>query len=109
MDKLPDLQRLQGHIKSLIAMRKKQEKLNGKDYSQMTQRAVEKNAAELSWLGMDIDKAERAAHAAAVDCGIADPRSAAFYGDIDYRPSAFHHYRYTPARPRCVAAIMAAE
>lgn len=103
MDKIHDLQRLQSHIKSLIAMRKRLEKLSGKEYSQMTERAIQKNSADLSWLGMDIDKAEREAHAAAVDCGIADPRDPERYSEVDYRPSSFHHYRHKPTKPRCIA------
>ena len=94
-----DLNRLQVHIKNLIAMRKRQDALSGKDYSEMSQRQFEKNGADLTWIGMNIDKAMHEAHAAAVDCGIADPRTS--YGPIDYRPSAFHHYRHTPTVPRC--------
>ena len=102
MSNLEDLQRLQGHLKSLTQMRKRQAALSGKDFSQMTQKAIQKNGADLTWLGMDIDKVERAAHAAAVDCGIADARDAGHYGDVDYRPSAFHHYKHTPPMPRCM-------
>jgi hypothetical protein len=94
-----DLNRLQIHIKNLIAMRKRQAALSGKDYSEMSRRQCEKNGTDLTWLGMNIDKAMHEAHAAAVDCGIADPRAS--YGPIDYRPSAFHHYSHTPTVPRC--------
>ena len=103
---IEDLARLHRHIKSIIAMRKRQASLSGKDYSDMTQRQAQKNGADLAWLGMDIDKAERDAHAAAVDCGLADPRSVDSYGPVDYRPSAFHHYRHQPAVPRCIADAM---
>ena len=102
MTRIDDLTRLQASIKSLIAMRKRQEALSGKSYSDMTQKQVQKNGADLTWLGMDIDKAERDAHAVAVDCGLADPRKGDSYGPVDYRPSAFHHYRYQPKKPRCV-------
>lgn len=98
---LDDLNRLSGHIKALIAARQRQEKSGGKDYSQMTPRQVQKNGADMAWLGMEIDKQIREAHAAAVDCGIADPRSPEAYGPVDYRPSAFHHYRHQPTKPRC--------
>lgn len=101
MSKLDDLTRLQAHVKSLIAAMKRQESLSGKDYSQMTERQVQKNGADLSWVGMDIEKAIHEAHAAAVDCGIADPRAADRYGPVDFRPSRFHHYRYSPPKPRC--------
>lgn len=102
MTTLDDIARLQGHLKSLSAMLKRRAALSGKDYSQMTNRAVQKNSADLTWLGMDIDKCLREAHAAAVDCGIADPRSRDSYGPVDYRPSAFHHYRHTPTAPKCL-------
>lgn len=96
---LADLIRLQTHVKNLIAYKKRQDALGGKDYSDMSPKQVQKNGADMSWLGMDIEKAKHEAHAAAVDCGIANPR--AEYGSIDFRPSAFHHYRYTPTVPRC--------
>jgi len=96
---IDDLKRLQEQIRNLIAMKKRVEKLSGKSYADMTQRMVQKNGADLTWLGMDIDKALREAHAAAVDCGIADPRDD--YGPVDYHPSAFHKYRHTPTKPRC--------
>lgn len=103
MTSIDDLVRLQSHIKSLIASVKRRDAISGKDYGQMTQKQVQKNGADLSWLGMEIDKATREAHAAAVDCGIAEARPLAEYGPVDYRPSAFHHYRYTPTLPRCRA------
>ena len=101
MSKLDDLTRLQGHIKALIAAVKRQDALSGKDYGQMTQKQVQKNGADLSWIGMDIEKGIHEAHAAAVDCGIADPRPVDRYAPVDFRPSRFHHYRYTPTLPRC--------
>ena len=101
MSKIEDLERLQAFVKSLIAMKKRQSALSGKSYDGMTPRAIQKNSTDLTWIGMDIDKAEREAHAAAVDCGIADPRGADAYGPVDYRPSAFHHYRHQPTKPKC--------
>ncbi len=101
---IADLARLQERVKSLIAMHKRRAALSGKDYSDMTPKQVQKNGADLTWLSMDIDKAAREAHAAAVDCGIADARDPASYGPVDYRPSAFHHYRYQPPMPRVVLA-----
>jgi len=96
---IKDLERLQSHVKNLIAYHKRRDALAGKDSSDMSPKQVQKNGADLSWLGMDIEKAKHEAHAAAVDCGIAAPR--AEYGSIDFRPSAFHHYRHTPTLPRC--------
>lgn len=101
MSDLADLIRLQGHVKRIVEMRKQLAVLSDKDFSGMTPKAVQKNGTDRTWLCMDIDKAEREAHAAAVDCGIADPRSAESYGPVDYRPSAFHHYRHTPTLPKC--------
>lgn len=98
---IEDAKRLQGAVKRLIDALKRQEALSGKDYSQMTQKQVQKNGADLSWVGMEIDKAKHEAHAAAVDCGLADPYAADQYGAVDYRPSSFHHYRYQPPLPRC--------
>ena len=102
MSSVESLTRLQGHIKSLIAMRKRQSALSQKTFSDMTPKAAQKLSADQTWLGMDIDKMEREAHAAAVDCGLADARHPDYYGPVDYRPSAFHHYRHTPTRPECM-------
>lgn len=101
MSALDDFTRLQGHIKSIIAMRKRLAVLSDRDLSSMSPRQAQQNSTDRTWLCMDIDKAEREAHAAAVDCGLADPRSPESYGPVDYRPSAFHHYRHTPTAPRC--------
>ena len=101
MNNLDDLMRLQDHIKSLVSAVKRRDAISGKVYSQMTQKQVQKNGADLAWLGMQIDKALREAHAAAVDCGVADPRPSEQYGPVDYRPSSFHHYRHQPTVPRC--------
>ena len=98
MTNLSDIARLQSNLKSIAAMLKRRDSLSGKDYSDMTPKAAQKNGADLSWLGMDIDKAMREAHAAAVDIGIADMRAG--YGPVDYHPSGFHHYRHTPTLPR---------
>ena len=101
MTHIADLTRLNTHVKNLIAMRKKQDAMSGKDYSQMTERAASNHSASMSWLGMEIEKQLHEAHAAAVDCGLADPRSAESYGPVDFRPTAFHHYRHSPTKPRC--------
>ena len=101
MNRIDDLTRLQAIVKSLIAMRKRQDALGGKDYSIMTARKVSQNGADMAWLGMDIEKAMAEAHAAAVDCDIADPRAADRYGPMDFHPSGFHHYRHQPTKPRC--------
>ena len=102
-DHIADLNRLKALTASLIKMRQRQAALSSKNFSDMTPKKAQQVSADQSWLGMEIDKAMREAHAAAVDLGIADPRSAESYGVIDYRPSAFHHYRYTPTAPRCRA------
>jgi hypothetical protein len=102
--RLADLCRLQKQIRDLIEMRKRQIKGSAKDYSSMTPKQAQKASADASWLGMEIDKAEREAHACAVDLGLADPRPASSYDYVDYRPSSFHHYRHRPTKPRCVEA-----
>lgn len=62
-----DLTRLQGHVRNLIAMRKRQVKASEKAWSDMSPKQAQKASADASRLGMEIDKAEREAHAAAVD------------------------------------------
>ena len=102
MTNINDLTRLQGHIRNLIAMRKRQAKASEKSFFDMTPKQAQKASADASWLGMEIDKAEREAHAAAVDCGLADARAPSFYEPVDYRPSGFHHYRHKPTKPECM-------
>lgn len=102
MSRIDNLTRLQGHIRNLIAMRKRQAKLSEKSYTDLSPKQAQKLATDQTWLGMEIDKAEREAHAAAVDCGLADARPASHYEPVDYRPSAFHHYRHTPTKPECL-------
>lgn len=99
--KIADLLRLQVQVKNLIAHHKRQVSLSGKSYSEMTQKQVQKNGADLTWLGMDIEKATHEAHAAAVDCGFADPRAENAYGPVSFHPSSLHHYTYQPTKPRC--------
>lgn len=94
-----DLSKLKKMATSLVSAIKRRDALSGKSYADMTQKQVQKNCADLTWLGMDIDKLKREMHAVAVDIGIAEPRED--YHDIDYHPSAFHHYRYKQRLPRC--------
>lgn len=101
MPEIEDLARLAGLVKTIIAAKKRTAAISGKNYSEMSPGQAQKNAADLSWLGMEIDKAMLEAHAAAVDCGIADARAEDRYGPVDYRPSPFHHYRHQPTKPRC--------
>lgn len=100
MTDLADLARLQGHLKTIVATRKRLDAMNDRDLMSMTPKQAQKLWADRSWLCMALDKAEREAHAAAVDCGIADPRPVDQYGPVEYRPSAFHHYRHQPTVPR---------
>lgn len=87
-DPLNDLVRLHGHIKSLIAMRKRQAKIREQSHSDPSPARARKIHADQAWLGMEIDKAAREAHAAAVDCGIADSRPPASKSGSRYsRPS----------------------
>lgn len=102
--RIADLCRLQKQIRALIEMRKRQIKASAKSYSDMSPKQAQRASADASWLGMEIDKVEREAHACAVDLGLADPRPASSYDYVDYRPSPFHHYRHRPTKPRCVEA-----
>lgn len=96
---LDDLNELKKLATSLFSAIKRRESLSGKSYYDMTQKQAQKNGADLTWLGMDIDKLKREMHALAVDIGIAEARED--YLDIDYHPSSFHHYRYKQRLPRC--------
>ena len=96
---LDDLNELKKLTSSLAAAIKRRNALSGKSYEDMTPKQAQKNGADLTWLGMDIDRLKREMHAGAVNIGIAEPRED--YSDVDYHPSAFHHYRYKQRLPRC--------
>lgn len=101
-DAIDDLVRLQEQVRTLISLHKRRAKISGKSMMDLTPKQAGKVSADLSWIGMDIEKSLRAAHAAAVDCGVADPRGADSYMPVDFRPSSFHHYRYQPPKPRVI-------
>ena len=62
----------------------------------------QKLAADLNWQALHVAKLEHAAHAAAVDAGIADARRLEHYAPCEACPSPFHRYRVTPPKPKCL-------
>lgn len=65
-----------------------------------TQAQFEKANSNLNWQSMEVTKAEYIAHAAAVDAGIADVRETSYYETIEFNPSPFHRYNYSPPKPK---------
>jgi len=100
LEKLEDLKKL---IAALVSSKKKFEKMSLRraemSFDSHTQKRIQAAEANLNWHAMEHDKLERDVHAAAVDCGLADPRSD--YSTIEYNPSSFHCYRYQPRIPLC--------
>ena len=100
---LEQLEELKKLMMRLVASKKKFVKLSEKrasmSYMDNTRKAIENADANLNWHAMDYDKLFREVHAAAVDCGIADPRDD--YSEIEYNPGPFQRYSYQPRVPLC--------
>ena len=106
MARLKDVEALYIATKRLYAERKKMERLSDRARDEpINSRASQsgKLDAALNWQAMYVSKIEAEVHAAAVDCGLADLRSAEHYEKHLNRPSAFHAYTSTPAHPRALA------
>ena len=102
IEKLEDLKKL---VMELVRSKKKFDKLSARrsdmSLDSHTQKAIGNANANLNWHAMEHDKLLREVHAAAVDCGLADPRSESYYSEIEYKPSGFHRYRFKPRVPLC--------
>lgn len=97
---LLDLDRLFDAVKTLRSEARKMAKLSEKARSAGLGKPSQKASTALNWQAMAVIKAEATAHAAAVDCGIADRREPEHYATRDLHPSGFHQYRWNPPRPR---------
>lgn len=99
---LEDIERLYEAVKALRDERRKAERISKRAFA-AEGRQRQKASVDLNWQAMHVERLTAAAHAAAVDAGIADLRDPSYYADRVSRPSAWHDYRWTPALPRALA------
>lgn len=89
--------------RELVKEQKRQDKLIAKRAEMSpdthTQKSIGNAGAAISFGAMALDKLRHEAHAAAVDCGIAEPRDS--YAPVTYYPSPLHVYQYQPPLPAC--------
>ncbi|MBZ3691022.1 hypothetical protein [Phyllobacterium calauticae] len=97
---LEDVERLFEAVKNLRNERRKMQKLSDKARAADGPKAIQKANVDLNWQAFHVNRLEHAAHAAAVDCDIADMREAARYKSYSVKLSGFHEYEVVPAKPR---------
>ena len=61
-----------------------------------------KASVDLEWQAFHVTRIEHRAHAAAVDCGLADPRGPEHYRPYSVKLTGFHEYEIVPQKPRGV-------
>ena len=101
---LEDIERLFSTVKHLCHERRKMERLSEKARTAPLGKQGQKATVDLNWQAFHVNKLEHDAHAAAVDCGLADARSPDHYKPYSVKLSGFHEYEVIPPLPRRVAA-----
>jgi hypothetical protein len=103
MKELEKLEELKKLTMQLVASKKKFLKLSARrssmSHTDNTPKSIENAEANLNWHAMSHDKLFRELHAVSVDCGLSLPKDD--YSEIEYNPSAWHKYNYTPRLPLC--------
>lgn len=97
---LEDVERLFNAVKNLRDERRKMQKLSERAFSAEGPKAIQKANVDLNWQAFHINKIEHEAHAAAVDCGLADLRDAGSYQTYSVKLTGFHEYEVNPPKPR---------
>ncbi len=101
---LEDVEALFAAVKQLRDERRKMEKLSEKAFRAEGQKAIQKATVDLNWQAFHVNQVEHTVHAAAVDCGLAEPRSPEHYSPYSVKLTGFHEYQVVPAKPRALAA-----
>lgn len=104
MAPLEDIERLYDAVKLLRDERRKAAKLSERAANADLGKASQKASVDLNWQAFHVAGLEHAVHAAAVDCGYADLRSAAHYRPYTVKLTGFHEYEQVPAKPRALIA-----
>lgn len=97
---LEDVEALFDAVKRLRDERRKMEKLSEKAFRAEGPKAAQKTSVDLNWQAFHVNKVEHDVHAAAVNCGLADIRSAPHYEPYSVKLTGFHEYLVTPTKPR---------
>jgi len=93
--RLEDVERLFDAVKS-----RKMARLSDKALAAEGQKASQKANVDLNWQAFHVNRLEHVAHAAAVDCGLADVRNASHYVPYSVKLTGFHEYEVVPQKPR---------
>lgn len=104
LTRLADAERLHEITKRLLAEQRKYERIQSRDTRDATPKQRAKHTNDLNYQAHAIVRIEAELHAACVDASIADLRSPEEYAERDWKPTGFHHYRWTPARPSSLRA-----
>lgn len=96
---LDDIERLYDTVKILRNERRKMQKLSDKALHAEGPKASQKANVDLNWQAFHVNKMEHAVHAAAVDCGYAEARSAEHYRPYSVKLTGFHEYEVVPQKP----------
>lgn len=99
---LEDIEALFTAVKNLRDERRKMAKLSDKAFTAEGQKARSKSTVDLNWQAFHVTRLEHAAHAAAVNAGIADIRPADHYRPYTVKLTGWHEYEMVPAIPRGV-------
>ncbi|WP_144378478.1 hypothetical protein [Mesorhizobium amorphae] len=100
---LEDVEALFSAVKNLRDERRKMEKLSDKAFCADGHKAIQKSSVDLNWQAFHVNKIEHEVHALAVDCGVADARSAGHYEPYSVKLTGFHEYQVCPRKPRGLA------
>lgn len=97
---LDDIEALYAAVKTLRDERRKMAKLSDKAFHAEGHKARSKSTVDLNWQAFHVNRLEHAAHAAAVDAGLADLRPADHYKPYSVKLTGWHEYEVVPQRPR---------
>lgn len=97
---LDDIEALYAAVKNLRDERRKMQRLSDKARDADSARQRSKSTVDLNWQAFHVTRLEHAAHAAAVDAGLADLRPADHYRPYTVNLSGWHTYEMVPALPR---------
>lgn len=97
---LDAVEALYASVRELRDERRKMEKLSEKARTAPIGKGQKANV-DLNWQAFHVNRLEHAAHAAAVNCGIADVRDDDHYKPYTVKLSGFHEYEVVPQKPLC--------
>lgn len=97
---LDDIEALYAAVKVLRDERRKMQRLSDKARDAEGHKARSKSTVDLNWQAFHVTRLEHAAHAAAVNAGLADLRSREHYATYTVNLSGFHTYEMVPAKPK---------